>query len=80
MYNPNAKFVSIYNKEKNLYSEYNKGYVCMDPSEYFAESFCQYTLDPSGLRSSRPNTYAAITEALSKLTDAQINIIKSMYI
>lgn len=78
-YDRSSAFQAVYAKEQGSYQEYNRSYVCGNASEYFAESFCQYVLDPAGLRSSRPDTYAAITEALSKLTDAQINIVKSMY-
>lgn len=66
-YDLSSKFVGVFNAERGLYKETNAGYACGSASEYFAESFCQYVLDPNGLRNSRPQTYAAIEEALSKL-------------
>lgn len=78
-YDMGSKFMSIFNAEKGLYSDYNKAYACSSPAEYFAESFCQYVLVGSELQSSRPQTYAAIEEALSMVTDAQVNAIQMVY-
>ncbi|MCD8337856.1 MAG: hypothetical protein LUD18_11445 [Lachnospiraceae bacterium] len=74
-----SSFVSVYNSEKDPYTAYNKSYVTQDSSEYFAESFKEYTLDPATLKASRPQTYAAIQAAVEKLTTAQITKIKTVY-
>ncbi|MCD7832797.1 MAG: hypothetical protein LUH00_02235 [Lachnospiraceae bacterium] len=74
-----SSFESVYNSEKDLYTAYNKSYVTQDSSEYFAESFKEYTLDPATLKASRPQTYAAIEAAVAKLTTAQITKIKTVY-
>ena len=47
--------------------------------EYFAESVLEYTENPSVLKAQRPQTYEAITNALSKVTDAQVNKIMNVY-
>ena len=74
-----SAFKAIYNEEKSAYKEYNKSYVLSSSSEYFAESFKQYTLNPGGLKASRPKTYAAIETALSKITSAQLSKIATVY-
>lgn len=78
-YDKSAKFTGIYNAEKGLYTEHNKAYVCSSAAEYFAESYCQYILANGELKASRPQTYAAIEEALSKVTDAQVSMIQKIY-
>lgn len=77
-YDKTSAFVNVYNAEKNLYGEYNKDYAIGSSSEYFAESFCQYVLDPSGLKNSRPKTYAAIEDALKKINVKGAEIALSM--
>ncbi len=74
-----SQFQAIYNSEKSKYTMYNKAYVLSSPSEYFAESFKNYTLDPGALRASRPQTYAAIQSALANITDAQVSRIWNVY-
>ena len=78
-YDTSSEFKSIYNAEKGTYKEYNASYVCKDSSEYFAEAYCQYVLDPSGLQSARPRTFKAVQDAVNKLTDAQINSVVNHY-
>ena len=74
-----SAFLSIYNREKSLYTDYNKSYVLSSSSEYFAESYKNYILNPTQLKNSRPETYAAIENALSRVTDAQASRILSVY-
>jgi hypothetical protein len=74
-----AAFKSVYDQEKSLYTAYNKAYVLSNSSEYFAESFKNYTENPSGLKSARPLTYAAIEEALNKVTNSQVSKIATVY-
>ncbi|MDO5145833.1 MAG: hypothetical protein Q4D60_02410 [Eubacteriales bacterium] len=72
-------FRSVYEAEKNSYSGTNKAYVIQNSSEYFAESFRDYTLDPAGLKQSRPRTFAAIESAIGNVTQQQISQIQSAY-
>ena len=74
-----AEFKAIFAQEKTLYTAFNKAYVTQNSAEYFAESFKDYTLNNSKLKSTRPKTYAAIKSALSKLTSAQIAKIQKIY-
>lgn len=74
-----SAFVAVYNSEKDLVTAYNKSYVTQDSSEYFAESFKDYTLDAASLQASRPQTYAAIEAALEKVTTAQVTKIATVY-
>ena len=72
-------FRQIFEKEKSRYTRYNKAYILQDSSEYFAESFKDYTLDPKALKAARPLTYAAVRKALGKITGAQIEKIRRVY-
>ncbi|MCC8052206.1 MAG: hypothetical protein LIP10_16460 [Clostridiales bacterium] len=74
-----SSFKAVYSAEKSLYTKYNASYVTQDASEYFAESFKEYTEDAASLKASRPQTYAAIVAALDKLTTAQITKIATVY-
>ena len=74
-----AAFKAIFAQEKALYTAYNKSYVTQDSSEYFAESFKEYTLNPAALKSARPKTYAAVQEAVSKFTDDRIAKVQKTY-
>ena len=74
-----AAFQKIFQNEKSKYTAFDKAYVVQDSSEYFAQSFRNYTENPAALKSSRPQTYAAIQQALSKITDAQVNNILKTY-
>ena len=47
--------------------------------EYFAESVKDYILNNASLKSSRPQTYAAVQNALNQITDAQIAKIQKIY-
>lgn len=74
-----SEWKNIYNTERSLYTASNKAYVLSTASEYFAESFKEYTLDPGKLKAARPNTYAAIDAAVAKITDAQTTMIWNTY-
>lgn len=74
-----AAFKAIFAQEKALYTAYNKSYVTQNSSEYFAESFKEYTLNPAVLKSARPKTYAAVQEAVSKFTDDRIAKVQKTY-
>lgn len=74
-----SSFKGIYNQEKGQYVGYNKAYVTKDNAEYYAESTKDYMLSGSSLKSSRPNTYAAIESSLNKVTDAQVSKLMKIY-
>ena len=70
---------NAYNTEKSKYTASNKAYVLQSSSEYFAESFKNYCENPSALKQSRPNTYDAVVQALSVITDSRVNMLKGVY-
>lgn len=70
---------NAFNTEKSLYTASNKAYVLQNSSEYFAESFKNYCENPSALKQSRPNTYDAVVQALSAITDARVSTLKGVY-
>lgn len=72
-------FASVYAAEKGKYTGSNAAYNTQSAPEYFAESFRDYTLNPTALKAQRPKTYAAIVDALNSLTDAKINQILYAY-
>lgn len=74
-----SAFTAVYNAEKGSYTGVNKAYVTQNSSEYFAESFRDYILNAGALKSSRPKTCAAVTEALNKVTTAQVTKIQKLY-
>lgn len=74
-----ASFKNIYSAEKGKYAGVNKAYVIQSSSEYFAESVRDYILTPSSLKSARPQTYAAVTNAFGKVTTAQVNKLRIVY-
>lgn len=78
-YDMSSEFQGIFNREKSKYTAYNKGYILSSASEYFAESFKNYTLDPGALKASRPETYDAMQTALSRITSNQVSRIASVY-
>lgn len=74
-----SSFISIYNEEKNKYTGINKAYVTQNSSEYYAESYRDYVLNPQGLKNTRPKTYATIVNDLNKLNDSYILRVKEFY-
>ena len=72
-------FQSVYAAEKNKVTAFNKAYVTQNASEYFAESVKDYILNNASLKSARPQTYAAVQNALNQITDAQIAKIQKIY-
>ena len=69
----------MYAAEKESVTSYNKAYVTQNASEYFAESVKDFILNNSALKSSRPQTYEAVQNALNMITDAQIAKIQKIY-
>lgn len=74
-----SSFVAIYNKEKSQLTGFSKSYATQNSSEYFADAMLAYVENPSQLKSRRPQTYAAIVEALNKLTDERIQKVQKIY-
>lgn len=74
-----SSFQSIYAAEKSKVTAFNKAYVTQNASEYFAESVKDYILNNAALKSTRPQTYAAVQNALNQITDAQIAKIQKIY-
>lgn len=74
-----SAFTDVYNSEKSKYTGINRSYATQNSSEYFADSVRDYILNPSTIKSQRPQTYAAITEALNKVTDDRIQKILTVY-
>ncbi len=74
-----SAFTAVYNSEKSKYTGINRSYATQNSSEYFADSVRDYILNPSTIKSQRPQTYAAITEALNKVTDDRIQKILTVY-
>ena len=72
-------FQSVYAAEKNKVTAFNKAYVTQNASEYFAESVKDYILNNASLKSARPQTYAAVQNALNQITDEQIAKIQKIY-
>lgn len=74
-----SAFTAVYNSEKSKYTGINRSYATQNSSEYFADSVRDYILNPSTIKSQRPQTYAAITQALNKVTDDRIQKILTVY-
>lgn len=74
-----SDFNAIYQEEKNTFTGSRRVYASQNPSEFFAETFREYTLDPVTLKNTCPKTYEAIVKALSKITDSQVNQAKMFY-
>lgn len=76
-----SEFQKIYASEKSKFSATrgNGDYVTSSAEEYFAESYQDYVENPTGLQSARPQTYAYIVNAVSKVTDAKVSQLKQLY-
>lgn len=74
-----ADFAAIYQKEKNSFTGSRRVYASQNASEFFAECFREYTLDPVTLKNTCPLTYEAICNALNRITDSQVAQAKMFY-
>ena len=74
-----SEFISIFNAEKSAYRGNNKAYVTQDTGEYFAESFCDYTENPSVLKQQRPKTYNYINNMVNSISDNDITAFRNTY-
>lgn len=73
------EFSAVYREEKDRFTGSRRVYAMQNPSEFFAETFREYTLNPAILKNTCPKTYEAISNALDKLTDGQISQMKMIY-
>lgn len=77
-----SEFKTIFNNEKNLMTAVNKPYCTQNSSEYYAESYREYCLDPKHLEKERPKTYKAIHDSvvyLNSISDSKLQNIKELY-
>lgn len=74
-----SEFIGIYNNEKGALQSANAKYLTQNSSEYFAESYKEYVLSPQNLQATRPQTYAFVKNAVSKITEARVAAIKAAY-
>ena len=74
-----SAFAAVYNSEKSKFTGINRSYATQNSSEYFAESVLEYVTSPSTLKRQRPKTYAAIVEALNKITDERVQRVMDIY-
>ena len=74
-----SEFISIFNAEKSAYRGNNKAYVTQDTGEYFAESFCDYTENPSVLKQQRPKTYNYINNMVNSISGNDITAFRNTY-
>ena len=74
-----GEFQTVYNNEKSRYTESNKSYVLSSSAEYFAESYRNYVENPAALKAERPQTYAAMEEALGRVTNDRVDKIWKVY-
>lgn len=74
-----SEFTRIYNEEKSAYVGNDKAYVTQDAAEYFAESFRDYTENPSALKSQRPKTYSYISQMVSSLSSSDVKAFRNAY-
>lgn len=59
-----SEFLDIYYEEKDLFGE---AYAATNPSEYFAESFQRFILDPEKSQKNTPNTYQFMMDLISRV-------------
>ena len=51
----------------------------VEKAEYFAESFRDYTENPSALKSQRPKTYIYISQMVSSLSSSDVKAFRNAY-
>lgn len=74
-----AEFQQIYDSERGKYTGNNKSYVTKDCSEYFAESFRDYTENAAKLKKERPDTFQYINKMVSSISNSDIIRFKNVY-
>lgn len=77
-----AEFKAIYEKEKSKMTSANHVYNTQNSSEYFAESYREFCINPDGLKKQCPQTYNVIKAAVNYLnskSDSYLANIKQAY-
>lgn len=74
-----AEFVKIYKAEKNKYTGTQKAYITKNSKEYFAQSFAEYTQNPSKLQKSRPKTYKYVKAQVESISQQDIDDMYKAY-
>ena len=74
-----SDFAAIYNSEKSKFTGINRSYATQNASEYFAESYHDYILQPTETKKKLPKTCSAISDAVKKVTPARIARVKEIY-
>ncbi|MEG0291842.1 MAG: hypothetical protein RR495_04065 [Anaerovoracaceae bacterium] len=73
------EFIAIYIKEKNEYKGMLESYIRGSNKEYFAQSFAEYTMSPSKLKQSRPETYNYIKTKINSISKVHIEDMQNSY-
>lgn len=77
-----AEFKAIYEKEKSKMTSANRVYNTQNSSEYFAESYREFCINPDGLKKQRPQTYNAIKaseDCLNNKSDSYLYNVRQAY-
>lgn len=74
-----SEFIKIYKAEKKKYTGAQKSYVTKNSKEYFAQSFAEYTQNPSKLKKSRPKTYKYVKAQVDTIEQQDVDNMYSAY-
>lgn len=74
-----SEFVKIYKAEKKKYNGTQKAYITKNSKEYFAQSFAEYTENPTKLQKSRPKTYAYVKKQVDSIDQKDIDDMYAAY-
>lgn len=74
-----SEWKNIYHEEKSDYTGTNKSYVTKNESEYFAESFRDYSENPQQLKAQRPETYRYMDEVVNSISGSDVTQFRNAY-
>lgn len=74
-----SEFVKIYKSEKNKYNGKQASYIKSNSKEYFAQSFAEYTQNPTKLKNSRPKTYKYVQKQVNAIDQQDIDDMNAAY-
>ena len=74
-----AEFVKIYKAEKKKYNGAQKAYITSNSKEYFAQSFMEYTQNPTKLKKSRPQTYKFVKAQVEAIDQQDVDNMFAAY-
>lgn len=74
-----SEFVKIYKAEKNSYTGKLGTYIKGSSKEYFAQSFAEYTQNPSKLKNSRPKTYKYVQAQVEAIDQQDVDDMYAAY-